>query len=382
MNRFATVLVAGLFLLIASAASARFARVEIEQVPIDRIAKNLKNAIEKDPKSAQAVLNLARAHAMAYALRSDEVPVTTRTPDIIWFGYTPPIVPFRDVAKTDDKEKLKAAKEHLDTAIKLYDDAIKLAPDDLRAQLGRAWLLSQTDNKAEAVVALRKVLDKAWEKEKDLKAVGLGGHTITAEGGGYLIALLDPEKDKDEIAALKERVTKLGRLPRPVTPIAIPLRAGLTATDIEDRSASVTFDADGSGLPKKWSWTTKDSAWLVHDPKQSGKITSGLQLFGNVTFWMFWETGYDALAALDDNRDGQLTGQELDGLSLWNDANGNGISEPGEVKSLTEHGIVAISCKSERDAKHPDRIAFSKSGVTFKDGTTRTSFDLVLHAAK
>ncbi|MFO0825433.1 MAG: tetratricopeptide repeat protein [Gemmataceae bacterium] len=265
--------------------------------------------------------------------------------------------------------------------MKLYAEAVKLAPDDQRAQLGYGWLLSQTDKKADAIAVLRKVTEKAWEKEKDLKTLGLGGHTITGEGGEYLVALLDPEKDKAEIATLKERVAKMKDLPRPITPIAVPLRAGLTATDLEDRNASVAFDADGTGLPKKWTWTTKDAAWLVHDPKRTGKVTSALQMFGNVTFWLFWETGYHALAALDDNRDGQLTGAELEGLSLWHDANSNGIAEPGEVKSLPEWGIVSLSCHFERDGKHPDRIAFSKPGVTFKDGSTRPTFDLVLHPA-
>jgi hypothetical protein len=95
---------------------------------------------------------------------------------------------------------------------------------------------------------------------------------------------------------------------------------------------------------------------------------------------LFWETGYDALAALDDNHDGQLTGRELEGLALWHDANGDGIADPGEVRSLSEHGIVAVSCKSQRDPAHPDRIAYSASGVTFRDGTTRATYDLLLHS--
>lgn len=380
--RFAPTLVIAAFAVWATPAPAIFLVVEVEKVPVERIMKNLEAIVEKNPKNAEAVLNLARTHAMAYSLRSEEVPVNKKMPDSIWFGYTPAIVPFKAVNATEDKEKLKVAKVHLETAIKLYDDAIKLAPDDQRAQLGRAWLLTQTDKKTDAVAALRKVLEKAWETEKDMKTVGLGGHTITGEGGGYLLPLLDAEKDKDEIATLKARVAKMQNLPRPVTPIAIPLRAGLTAADIEDRKASVAFDADGTGLQKKWTWINRDAAWLVHDPKQTGKVTSGLQLFGNVTFWLFWGSGYDALAALDDNHDGQLTGKELDGLSLWHDANGNGIADPGEVKPLSEYGIIAISCKSERDPKHPDCIAFSKVGVTFKDGTTRPSFDLVLHPSR
>ena len=374
---------APVFALTASAefASAIFLRVETEKVLVERIAKNLEEAVKKNPKDSQAVLNLARVHAMAYSLRSEEVPVNKKAPDAIWFGYEPPLVPFRNVAKTDDKEKLKAANAHLDKAIKLYEDAMKINPDDLRAKLGHAWLLSQTDKKDDAIKALRATVEAGWKKDKDLKAIGLGGHTVTAEGAGYLIPLLDKEKDKDEIATLTERVEKLKKLPRPITPVAIPLKDGLTAGGLEDRHASVAFDADGTGFQKKWTWINPNAAWLVHDPKHSGKVTSALQMFGNVTFWLFWETGYDAMASLDDNGDGVLSGKELEGLALWHDANSNGVCDAGEVKPLAEHGIVSLSCKFERDPKHPDRVAYSKTGVTFKDGTSRPTFDLVLHPA-
>jgi hypothetical protein len=40
-------------------------------------------------------------------------------------------------------------------------------------------------------------------------------------------------------------------------------------------------------------------------------LTSALQLFGNVTFWMFWSNGFEAMRALDDNQDGTLAGGEL-----------------------------------------------------------------------
>lgn len=385
MTRFrllVALITAALSAWLADPAGAIYLRPELEKVPVERLAKNLQDAIDKNPKDAKAVLNLARLHAMAYSLRSDTVEVNKRTPGEVWFGFEPPLVPFRNVKKSDEKEKLDAAKEHLSKAIKLYEEAIKLSPDDLKAQLGYGWLLAQADKKAEAVTVLRKVIDKAWEKEKDLKALGLGGHTITREGAEYLIPLLDMDKDKEEITKLQERSEQLRKLPRPVTPIAVPLQSGLSATAIENSAASVAFDADGTGLQKKWTWINDNAAWLVHDPKHTGQVTSALQLFGNVTFWLFWETGYDALAALDDNRDGQLTGNELVGLALWHDANGNGISEPGEVKPLTEYNIVALACGFERDAGHPDRIAFSRKGVTYKDGTTRPTFDLVLHPAK
>ena len=122
-------------------------------------------------------------------------------------------------------------------------------------------------------------------------------------------------------------------LPRPITPIVVSLRNGAAARDLENHSARVAFDADGTGLQKHWTWITRDAGWLVYDPHNTGKITSGLQLFGGVTFWMFWENGYQALAALDDDGDGMLTGRELKGLAIWQDLNGNGVCERGDVTS-------------------------------------------------
>jgi hypothetical protein len=368
--------------LVATTARGIYLPVDIEKVPVDRLTANLAEALKKDPKNQKAVLNLARAHAMAFSLRSNELPVNNKKPDGVWFGHEPPIVPFNSVVKSDDKEKLKLARDHLARAIKLYEEALQLDPDDLRAQLGHAWLLSQNDQKSASVAELRKVIEKAWVKEKDATSAPFGGHTITGEAAGYLIPQLDPVRDKDEIATLKERSEKLRKLPRPVTPIVVPLRDGLSVGDLEARDASVAFDADGTGLDRRWSWVSSDAAWLVHDPTRSGRVTSALQLFGSVTFWMFWDTGYEALAALDDDHDGRLTGRELEGLALWHDANGNGVSDPGEVRPLAAYGIVSISCRFERDPRHPDRIAFSRNGVVFADGKTRPTFDLMLQPAE
>ncbi len=160
----------------------------------------------------------------------------------------------------------------------------------------------------------------------------------------------------------------------------MPLAEGLTPSDLEALDARVTFDVDGSGLGREWSWITPKAAWLVSDPMRDGKITSGRQLFGNVTFWMFWTNGYAPLAALDDNRDGVLTGTELSGLALWQDADGNGVADPGEVKPLSAYGIVALSCAWRTLEGSADKVAFSPNGVVFQDGKTRPSFDLVLKA--
>ena len=353
----------------------------LENVPVERLIKNLEALAKNDPKNVQVRFNLARAHSMAYALRTDTVPARKNGEETAGlFGNGSPYVSFTP-APTDDKDKLKAAREHLAKAIEQYEQVLKLAPDTLEAALGYAWCVDQSGQKRKAVEEYRKVINAAWEKEKDLKRAGMYWHSITAEAAGCLIPLLDKDRDTEEIKTLEEHIKQMNKVNRPISPIVIPLRNSLTLGELENHSANVAFDADGSGLRKHWTWISKDAGWLVNDPHHTGKVTSALQFFGNVTFWMFWENGYQALAALDDDRDGMLSGKELEGLAVWQDLNHNGVSDPGEVKPLAEWGIVAISCRHVTDTTHPDRIAYSTRGVFFSDGSNRPTYDIILHPA-
>ena len=96
---------------------------------------------------------------------------------------------------------------------------------------------------------------------------------------------------------------------------------------------------------------------------------------------MFSATGYDAMRALDDDLDGQLAGAELRHLHLWRDVNGNGISERGEVRALTDYDIASLSYDYTR-MTDADRTPFVAKGVAFKNGTTRPTWDVVLHPAR
>jgi hypothetical protein len=361
--------------------SARYMMPDLINVPVERIIRNLEVLAKNDPKNVEVRFNLARAHAMAYALRTESAQVWKgRENEGVWFGYEASHVPFT-VKPTDDITTLKAASAHLAKAIERYVEVVEMAPDNLAAALGYAWCIEQSGQKRKAVRKYRMVIRAAWEKEKDLKDAGLGWHSVTAEAAGYLIPLLDKEGDREEINTLQERIKLMGTVPRPITPIVIPLRNSLAARDLENHSANVAFDADGAGLRKRWTWITRDAGWLVYDPHNTGKVTSSLQLFGSVTFWMFWQDGYQALAALDDDGDGMLGGKELQGLAIWQDLNSNGICEDGEVKPLEEWGIVAISCHYVRDLERSDRIAYSPRGVLFRDGSYRPTYDVILHPA-
>ncbi|MCC6245519.1 MAG: hypothetical protein IT353_21975 [Gemmatimonadaceae bacterium] len=395
----------------ASTAAAVYRPMDIQQVPLARVAQNLRRAMLDEPQNPQWVHNLARTYAMAWTLRDTMVPVNAgprqtseRRPIAgeavgegtqprraeqlargaveLWFGYEPRNVPFAASAAATDTARVGRSRAYLDSALALYQRARELDETNQFVQIGYAWLLVQNGERAAARDSLRAIVGNASQLTR-----GTSGERITfgraqsleAEAATYLIPLLSPRADRAEIASLNRLIEDDNNRPRAVTPIAIPLRDGLTASDLEQRSARVRFDADGSGVPARWSWIAPDAAWLVHDPARTGRVASALQLFGGVTFWMFWNSGYDALASLDDNHDGQLTDGELATLSLWRDANGNGVSERGEVRPVSQYAIRALDVRYRRDDQHPDRIAYAPAGVTFADGRTRPTYDLVLH---
>jgi hypothetical protein len=386
MNRFlrrvlALALAGAVVLVGAEAASARYARPDLEKVPVEQLVKNLEMQAAKNPKDATILLNLARVHAMAYALKTDTAEVNKKRPEAgAWLGFEPKHVPFT-TKEAKDPTMEKEARAHLGKAIDRYREAAKLAPDNLTVALGLAWCIDQAEEpgKVKAIESYRRVIEAAWAKEKDLKTAGLGWHSVTAEAAGYLMPLLDKTKDAKEIEELQARVKQMKQVRRPVTPLVIPLRDGLGVNDLIDLKAAVPFDADGSGYKHKWTWVTKDAGWLVYDHKETGKVDSALQLFGTVTFWMFWDNGYQALSALDRDGDGWLTGPELEGLAVWVDANGDGVVDPGELKSLSELGITALCCRGQTTPALPHTAAHAPVGVRFRDGSTRPTFDVLLY---
>jgi hypothetical protein len=361
--------------------------IDLEQIPVERLVANLGALAEQRPNDVTTQLNLGRAHSMAYASKSDIItaarvrprggrPVTGDSGPWPWFGHDAANVPYR-VQPTTDPVKQAAAVAHLKSATRHFRRALEIDPGNPIAQINLGWVLEQAGNKAEAIAAYRDVVAKSLPLDGRRELASYVG----AEAVGYLTALLDAERDAAEIASLRQRREKLLSMPRPVTPIAVPLRDQLHLSDVVDENAAVRFDADRTGIRRSWTWITPDAAWLVYDQKGRDEIGSALQLFGNVTFWMFWDNGYDAMRALDDNGDGRLAGGELRHLHLWRDDNSNGVSERREVQSLAAYDVVSLGLDYAR-LDDADQTPFVLKGVSFRDGSTRPTWDVVLQPAR
>jgi tetratricopeptide (TPR) repeat protein len=386
-SRFPAAVVVGLVACGGVSLYAKFFVPQIENVPIERVLQNLERRAQEQPSDIETRLNLARVHAMAYASKMETAPVLKPTnpqqtpsnePE---FGViTSQFAEVRVVPATD-ATIINLARQHLVKAIENYDAIIKIDPRHLIARLGRAWCLDQSGDKPAAIAGYRDFMKDAWSWESAGNLPRLMNFMpMTEEVSRYLLPLLDPVKDAAEIQEIRSRLEAIKRMPpRAITPIAIPLTDRVNVSDLVDRSTPVIFDADGSGIPKPWTWISPQAGWLVFDKNGRKQVDSALDMFGNVTFWLFWKNGYNAMSALDDNGDGELSGKELDGLSIWLDANKNGKTDTGEVRPLADWHIESLSCRFEWVEDDPNLAAWSPAGVTFDTGLTRPTFDLLLY---
>jgi hypothetical protein len=117
----------------------------------------------------------------------------------------------------------------------------------------------------------------------------------------------------------------------------------------------VSFDFQGDGSRRSLSWTASgtDDAWLALDRNGNGIIDNGTELFGSATPQTRIEgvprNGFVALNEYDKESNGGNNDSKIDWhdsifyvLRLWQDANHNGISETGELRTLTASAIDSI----------------------------------------
>ena len=133
-----------------------------------------------------------------------------------------------------------------------------------------------------------------------------------------------------------------------------PLAIDLDGDGIETIGAdgTVVFDHDGDGVKTGTGWVKADDAFVVLDRNGNGLIDTGAELFGVDTVkadGSFAVDGFDALSDLDSNGDGVFDAKdsEFANVRLWQDMDQDGVSDEGELTSLTDAGIVSINLEAK-----------------------------------
>ncbi|UIY28982.1 hypothetical protein LZK73_20465 [Neorhizobium galegae] len=144
---------------------------------------------------------------------------------------------------------------------------------------------------------------------------------------------------------------------------------GFTFTSVDD---GVKFDINADGKLDQVAWTKTDGI-LAFDVDGNGKIDNGSEIFTPNFAGGAHAGGVAALSTLDVNNDGKIDASDtgFDKLLVWQDANGNGVSDEGELKGLNDYGITGISLDADSAEGYIDGQAlFAEGSFTYADGST------------
>ena len=125
-----------------------------------------------------------------------------------------------------------------------------------------------------------------------------------------------------------------------ITPIVIDLNGDGVHT-VARSASSATFDLLGTGKAIASGWLSSSDGFLAVDVNGNGSIDSIAELFGGAAKG----TGFARLATFDCNGDGAVNAQDADfgSLRIWQDANGNRITDSGELLSLADAGVMSLT---------------------------------------
>ena len=142
------------------------------------------------------------------------------------------------------------------------------------------------------------------------------------------------------------------------------------------------FDLNADGHKESTGWTAGGDGLLSIDLNGDGQINNGSELFGSsfrLPDGSLAHDGFAALKSLDSNHDGVVSGADklFSALQVWVDKNQDGISEKGELHSLTDLGITQINLDAGKTSQvnHGNLVGLEGSFET-SDGQTHTIADV------
>jgi len=170
-------------------------------------------------------------------------------------------------------------------------------------------------------------------------------------------------------------------------PLALDLDGDGAISLIADKDGSVYFDHDCDGVAFRSSWVSPNDGILVFDRNGDGLINNGSELFGNFTPLSngtansnLATDGFNALSDFDTNSDGiiDINDTEFENLKIWRDLNSNGITDDGELKTLSELEIASINLNATNSNINlgNGNTQISQSSYTKFDGSSNLIADL------
>ncbi|WP_326543469.1 SdrD B-like domain-containing protein [Pseudorhodoferax sp.] len=125
-----------------------------------------------------------------------------------------------------------------------------------------------------------------------------------------------------------------------ITPIVLDLDGNGIQT-VARQASDASFDLFGNGSPVQSGWISGGDGFLAVDGNGNGRIDDIGELFGGNAKG----AGFAKLASFDSNGDGLVDSRDaaFGELRVWVDADGNRQTDAGELRTLAEAGIAALT---------------------------------------
>ena len=155
-----------------------------------------------------------------------------------------------------------------------------------------------------------------------------------------------------------------------------PIVVDLNGNGIEmlPANGNYFFDLNGDNIGEEIDWIAPTDGLLMHDSNNNGQVDGIDELFGNATV-----DGFEELSGFDTNGDGKVNSEDdnFSQIKVWQDINGNNISDAGELKTLEELGINEFVLAGRGQETEVHNSTIQKIGHIVKtDGTTADMADI------
>lgn len=163
----------------------------------------------------------------------------------------------------------------------------------------------------------------------------------------------------------------------PVDPLILDLTGGGITLSNMATSSHAYFDIADTGFARLTGWTTgSNNGFLAIDANADGKINNIDELFGNTT-----QTGFEELATLDSNSDNKITSADSawNSLRVWVDADSDGYTDDGELKTLAELNITELGLSTTTVNQNINGNTLVETATAVINGQNRTLGEVLLN---
>jgi hypothetical protein len=189
----------------------------------------------------------------------------------------------------------------------------------------------------------------------DLNLTNGGGWNAAGNG-----ALASPGAPYCAAPVVSQSILYMGGAKNHLSPLVLDLDGDGVATDLTHAydGGRVFFDIDADGFAERVGWVNPDDGLLAMDVNGNGRIDDITELYGDDQM-----PAFQKLRNIDTNGDNRIDANDaaFAALRIWQDANQDGITQDGELKTLASLDIQSISTNDHNDTRWANENYISSS---------------------